>query len=71
MAHIATELTWLKHFLQEIDFSTPTPIPLSCDNQATIHIASNLVFHERTKHIKVNCHYVEDKILDGDNLQHL
>ena len=58
MAHTATELTWLQHFLQEIGFSTPTPIQLSCDNQAAIHIASNPVFHERTKHIEVDCHYV-------------
>jgi hypothetical protein len=66
MAHTATELTWLQHFLQEIGFSAPTPIPLSCDNQAAIHIASNPVFHERTKHIEVDSHYVRDKILNGD-----
>jgi transposase InsO family protein len=66
MAYTATELTWLQHFLQEIGFSAPTPIPLSCDNQAAIHIASNPVFHKRTKHIEVDCHYVRDKILNGD-----
>jgi hypothetical protein len=66
MAHTATELTWLQHFLQEIGFSAPTPIPLFCDNQAALHIASNPVFHERTKHIEVDCHFVRDKILDGD-----
>ena len=32
MTHIAIELTWLQHFLQEIGFSVATPIPLSCDN---------------------------------------
>ena len=66
MAHTATELTWLQHFLQEIGFSAPTPIPLFCDNQAALHIASNPVFHERTKHIEVDCHFVRDKILNGD-----
>jgi hypothetical protein len=62
MAHIATELTWLQHFLKEIGFSATTPIPLSCDNQAAIHIASNSVFHEMNKHIEVDCHYVQDKM---------
>ena len=66
MAHTTTELTWLQHFFQEIRFSAATPMPLSCDNQAAIHIASNQVFNERAKHIEVDCHYVRDKILNGD-----
>jgi hypothetical protein len=66
MSNTTSELTWLQHFLQEIGFATPTPIPLFCDNQAAIHIASNSVFHERTKHIEVDCHFVRDKILSGD-----
>jgi predicted metallo-beta-lactamase superfamily hydrolase len=38
------------------------PMRMYYDNQEARHIALNLVFHERTKHIVVDCHFVREKV---------
>ncbi|KAK3021301.1 hypothetical protein RJ639_046872 [Escallonia herrerae] len=66
MAVITCELTWLKSFLLSLGVHHDRPMRLFCDNQATLHIASNPVFHERTKHIEIDCHYVREQLLAGN-----
>ena len=65
MALTTCELIWLKHLLQELRFGKDEQMKLICDNQVALHISSNPVFHERTKHIEVDCHFIREKIASG------
>ncbi|GAB2268972.1 N-alpha-acetyltransferase 16, NatA auxiliary subunit [Dionaea muscipula] len=66
LAHVTSDATYLRQLLDELKYLAPRPIQIWCDSQSAIHIASNLVFHERTKHIEVDCHFVREKLQDGD-----
>ncbi|KAK4388463.1 Retrovirus-related Pol polyprotein from transposon RE2 [Sesamum angolense] len=63
MAHTTSEILWLKNLLKELGFMYDDPVPMHSDNQAAIHIASNPIFHERTKHIEVDCHFVREAVM--------
>ena len=65
MALETCELIWLKQLLQELRFGKDGQMTLMCDNQAALHIASNPVFHEMTKHIEVDCHFIREMIASG------
>lgn len=53
---------WIHHLLSDIGVKHYTLAKLWCDNQFVLHIASNLAYHERTKHIEVNRHFIREKI---------
>lgn len=59
------EIAWLQHLLKDLFTPQSKSIVLFCDNQATMHIAVNPIFHERTKHIYRDCHIVREKLLVG------
>jgi len=66
MALASCELVWLKQLLQELQFGDVTQMTLVCNNQVALHISSNPVFYERTKHIEINCHFVREKVMSRD-----
>jgi len=66
MVGTCCELTWLRYLLTDLHMPVSDPVTLHCDNQAALHIAKNHVFHERTQHIEMDCHFIRDKILRGE-----
>jgi hypothetical protein len=61
MASTCCEIVWLRTLLQDLQV-LPQTILLYCDSKAALHIAANPVYHERTKHIHIDCHVVREKI---------
>ncbi|KAL0539908.1 hypothetical protein IC582_024129 [Cucumis melo] len=58
LADATSELIWLRWLLTDMGAPQTSPTILHCDNHSAIQIAHNDVFHERTKHIENDCHFV-------------
>ena len=43
-----------------------TPPILYCDNISAISLASNPLYHARTKHVEVDYHFIREKVVRGD-----
>ncbi|CAM8971434.1 unnamed protein product [Rhodiola kirilowii] len=65
MAHACCEVAWLVRVLADLQVFIQSPVPLHCDNHSAMHIAKNPVFHERTKHVELDCHVVRQHFLSG------
>nr|GEY23915.1 hypothetical protein [Tanacetum cinerariifolium] len=59
-ASIVNEIIWVRWLLSELHVHNPLATLLFCDNQAARHIANNLVFYERTKHVEMDCYFVRE-----------
>jgi hypothetical protein len=58
LADATSELLWLRWLLANMGAPQTTSTPIHYDNRSAIHIAHNDVFHERTKHIEIDCHFI-------------
>jgi hypothetical protein len=63
MTDVTSEMIWVRRLLIELEVVFNNLMRLYCDSQSAIHIAKNQVFHERTKHIEVDCHLIRDRVV--------
>ncbi|GJS30996.1 ribonuclease H-like domain-containing protein [Tanacetum coccineum] len=63
MASATCEIIWLGNLLFSLGLKGLYPVEIFCDSSSAIQIAANPVFHERTKHFKLDVHLVRENVL--------
>lgn len=63
MSNAASKVVWVIRLLHEQGLQELKSVILYCDNQSAMYIEKNPVFHDKTKHIKIACHYTSEKII--------
>ena len=66
LASTATELCWIRQVLRDLDIYLAIPPKIWYDNVFALAIASNTIFHARTKHIEVDYHFIKERVLRRD-----
>ena len=64
LTSVSSEITWIRNLLTNFNVRIPFAA-VYCDNQAAIHIASNPTFHERTKQLEIDLHFVRENVSQG------
>lgn len=65
MTQTCCEIVWIIDILFDQKVVGLGLVDLYCDNKVAIQIASNPIFHLRTKHIEIDCHLVRDYLSKG------
>ncbi|KAM1153094.1 hypothetical protein ACFX14_035525 [Malus domestica] len=63
LTHTAAEITWICKVFHDFGFPLSSKPTIWCDNIYAISLASNLVFHARTKHVEIDYHYIQKLVL--------
>ena len=53
---------WLRRFLLDLKYQVDVPTTIFQENQGTIALAKNPVYHSRTKHIDIRFHFIREKV---------
>jgi hypothetical protein len=62
LAQCSCEAIWIRRLLEELKILDDKPTYLFCDNQSSIKLSYNPVFHEKSKHFEIDYHFTRQKI---------
>ena len=61
----STQALWLSRLLGELLGRKVDVVELKVDSKSALALAKNLVFHDRSKHIRIKYHFIRDCLEDG------
>lgn len=62
---VAHVVCWVRQLLLDLHVPLASVTVVYCNNVSAIYMSSNPVQHRRTKHIKVNIHFIREKVALG------
>nr|GFA52448.1 ribonuclease H-like domain-containing protein [Tanacetum cinerariifolium] len=65
VANVVAETAWLRNLLRELHSPLSAATLVYCDNVSAIYLSANPVQNQRTKHIKIDLHFVRDLVTVG------
>ncbi|GKA69529.1 ribonuclease H-like domain-containing protein [Tanacetum coccineum] len=65
VAKVVAKTAWIRNLLHELHSSLLTATLVYCDNVSAVYMSANPVQHQRTKHIKIDIHFVCDMVKAG------
>lgn len=66
VAMVVSKLYWIWMLLKNLRIHLLSPLIVWCDNQSAIALTANPIYHACTKHIKVNFHFICEKVVNKD-----
>ncbi|WVZ89121.1 hypothetical protein U9M48_035573 [Paspalum notatum var. saurae] len=71
LASVTAEVTWLRWLLADFGVALSSSRAVHCDSTGAISIAQDLVKHQLTKHIGIDCFYIPSAVQEVVSLRYV
>ncbi|GJV70942.1 ribonuclease H-like domain-containing protein [Tanacetum coccineum] len=65
ITNVVVETVWIQNLLLKLHTPLSTATLVYCDNDSVVYLSTNLVQHQRTKHIEIDIHFVREYVASG------
>jgi hypothetical protein len=66
VANGVADSSWMHQLLHELHSPLQRATIVYCDNVSAVYLSTNLVRHQRTKHVEIDLHFVCKRVAAGD-----